>query len=837
MANAPQVEVINFPGGIGHAKAMLPRMAAAADEASQTYQIIELARKITAGVPSKDTRGELRALYIWVRDHIRYRKDPRRLELLQKPARTLEWGAGDCAAQTTLLSALAQALGHDVRYRTVGPAPNAQAHVQLQALDDRAQCWVDLDPVLEPPPASTRPRPNDLGRFGQQAPGSQRLWDRGGNMIGFAPNAQEIKLWTSPLGFVPDTQQKELWVFTPYEAGALGALVPTAGAVGCVIPAGAMRGTHVAGMHPQLRRRGVFSRLSGADATPTKVDSGEEFFFKYVAKGDPRNAAANDKWWLALNADQRQYYRYAYKAIQLYAPQGLTEPKLFKWWQSLTQQKREDLRKKAGEKIGFAKTLKKVGSVVSVVADIAAPIVSAVTGSPAPMQIKDQAKATIASVTKALTPVTKTAAALAAARGQTITKLPAPKQLPQTAAAAAFVASIIKASTPQRTVSAQLKALTGGRWSTLSGIGLTPSFHFTLGAIATPTAQQTKTARTMIDAQAAYQKKNGHPFYGKGASVLPFQKVTPGLTTDSEYGPNTRRAAAWALSTTESSLPPVHPKYAGYALTWQPPQTAAAKPAAKPATKPAAKPATKPAAPIAVKPAEKPAQPTAATAWNQTPALKKLAGAAVDSVRAFIKKNGKPPQVKLAPVLAYQAAYKKAAIAAAPAANKAAVTALLKNATDGLWGPNTQDACANTLNVALSTMPPYAAAYAKKSTATPVKPVEVKKEKATPVNDDFAEAKKRAAAAETAAAKKKAAEAKKKKKAGSKDAPVVVDNVPDNAVKVKDGGLVDPWGNETSGDLVDPWAGGAAADGGEKKDNTIAWLAFGYWYTRRRRAA
>lgn len=102
--------------------------------------------------------------------------------------------------------------------------------------------------------------------------------------------------------------------------------------------------------------------ISGADSTPNVVDSGEEFFFRYVAKGNPLDAAANDRWWLALEPKSRRYYRYAYKAIQKYAPHGLNEAAQYKWWQSLGQQKREDLREKAGEPSGVSIALTGVAS-------------------------------------------------------------------------------------------------------------------------------------------------------------------------------------------------------------------------------------------------------------------------------------------------------------------------------------------------------------------------------------------------------------------------------------------------------------------------------------------
>ena len=67
------------------------------------------------GVPAKDYLGEIDALFRWVQRHVRYTKDPFRIEVLHSARRMLELKAGDCDDMTIVLGALIKSVGHPVR--------------------------------------------------------------------------------------------------------------------------------------------------------------------------------------------------------------------------------------------------------------------------------------------------------------------------------------------------------------------------------------------------------------------------------------------------------------------------------------------------------------------------------------------------------------------------------------------------------------------------------------------------------------------------------------------------------------------------------------------------
>lgn len=131
-------------------------MAALAKSGTQTAQVRNLAVKLvtegfggTDGVAQKDFDGEVRRLFQYVRDGIRYVRDPVGRELLASPAETLATGAGDCDDKSILLAALLGAIGYGWRFVGIALAPGQFSHVWVQAnVPARGSLggrWVDLE--------------------------------------------------------------------------------------------------------------------------------------------------------------------------------------------------------------------------------------------------------------------------------------------------------------------------------------------------------------------------------------------------------------------------------------------------------------------------------------------------------------------------------------------------------------------------------------------------------------------------------------------------------------------------------------------------------------------
>ena len=102
---------------------------------------------IVKGVPPKDFRGEVVAVWDWVHDNIRFVRDIRGIETVATPARTLDIGQGDCDDSSVLISSLLESLSHPTRFVAVGFRPGELSHVFTETrIGNR---WVPLETSVD----------------------------------------------------------------------------------------------------------------------------------------------------------------------------------------------------------------------------------------------------------------------------------------------------------------------------------------------------------------------------------------------------------------------------------------------------------------------------------------------------------------------------------------------------------------------------------------------------------------------------------------------------------------------------------------------------------------
>ena len=109
-------------------------------------------------VKPKDYLAEIKALFEWVQQHIRYTKDTFQVEVLHSARRMLELRAGDCDDMAILLGAMLEAIGHPVRLVIIGPDPLRQdlfTHIYLEVFHKGR--WIPLDATM-PHPMGWGPR-------------------------------------------------------------------------------------------------------------------------------------------------------------------------------------------------------------------------------------------------------------------------------------------------------------------------------------------------------------------------------------------------------------------------------------------------------------------------------------------------------------------------------------------------------------------------------------------------------------------------------------------------------------------------------------------------------
>lgn len=145
----------------------LPRVSR--HEGAHMPEVRFLAQRIVSEVQSKDYVGEAKAIYDFMRRHVRYTLDPRGLEWVQTPWWTLlVIGQGDCDDHATAIAALAVSLGHGAGFRTVKGdlrRPDEWSHVYaIMGVRQGGQAlWIPMDTTER------------NGRFGRDPQGAEQL--------------------------------------------------------------------------------------------------------------------------------------------------------------------------------------------------------------------------------------------------------------------------------------------------------------------------------------------------------------------------------------------------------------------------------------------------------------------------------------------------------------------------------------------------------------------------------------------------------------------------------------------------------------------------------------
>lgn len=136
---------LQFSRGRNGTAQTLEKMREIVHRARFSRVIRDKAMALTQGLKQKDYLGEAARLFLFVRDEVRYSRDPVGVEWLQHPELTLSQQAGDCDDKTTLLAALLRAVGHPVKLVAIGFRPGQFAHVYPEVLIKGH--WIPLEPT------------------------------------------------------------------------------------------------------------------------------------------------------------------------------------------------------------------------------------------------------------------------------------------------------------------------------------------------------------------------------------------------------------------------------------------------------------------------------------------------------------------------------------------------------------------------------------------------------------------------------------------------------------------------------------------------------------------
>jgi len=130
-------------------------------ESKQIPEVRKVSEDTILGVPERDWRAEMKALYNYVKENMRYTQDPENLEMVKTPLRHVtdikERGItyGDCDDATVLLGALLVNAGYVIKVVIVKSEWNpgdSYNHIYLYAQVPNTQAWVSLDATAKNQP-------------------------------------------------------------------------------------------------------------------------------------------------------------------------------------------------------------------------------------------------------------------------------------------------------------------------------------------------------------------------------------------------------------------------------------------------------------------------------------------------------------------------------------------------------------------------------------------------------------------------------------------------------------------------------------------------------------
>jgi Transglutaminase-like superfamily len=149
-------------GGDAGVSQTIQEMRSLVDQALRDPSILRTAKDIVRSVPAFDDYAEAQALYNWVRQNIRFTKDPVDKETLYPPSELLQIRAGDCDDISMLLGTLLMAIGYPARLMTVAANGDEFSHVYVEGQINGQ--WIPMDPARSDsqfgvaPPSYTRAR-------------------------------------------------------------------------------------------------------------------------------------------------------------------------------------------------------------------------------------------------------------------------------------------------------------------------------------------------------------------------------------------------------------------------------------------------------------------------------------------------------------------------------------------------------------------------------------------------------------------------------------------------------------------------------------------------------
>lgn len=137
-----------LPGVAGTIQTLAP-MVRLVQSSVYDLELRAFANSLVEKLKGHDFDGEIRTVFEFVRDRVRYVADPVSVELVQSPRLSLQLLTGDCDDKCVLLNSLLAVLGHSVLFNVVSYDGESFGHVFCSAYSKSLRGWVSIDATNE----------------------------------------------------------------------------------------------------------------------------------------------------------------------------------------------------------------------------------------------------------------------------------------------------------------------------------------------------------------------------------------------------------------------------------------------------------------------------------------------------------------------------------------------------------------------------------------------------------------------------------------------------------------------------------------------------------------
>lgn len=152
----PPSLLMEIPNGIDGVRATLKVMSALVRGGKKSPAVRAKALALTQHLRQKDRTGEIRALYEYVRDRIRYVRDIHNVETVHTPEQVMRQESGDCDDKAVLLASLLESIGHPSAFWAIGTKSRNQYSHVLVLTRVGPKSWLPLE-TTEPVAFGWRP--------------------------------------------------------------------------------------------------------------------------------------------------------------------------------------------------------------------------------------------------------------------------------------------------------------------------------------------------------------------------------------------------------------------------------------------------------------------------------------------------------------------------------------------------------------------------------------------------------------------------------------------------------------------------------------------------------